>query len=58
MGLKDIKLATSYETTESRSELLDEFYIPVLEQANRYYRIAGFLAQRHFRLQPKELNAL
>ena len=58
MGLKDIKLATSYETTESRSELLDEFYIPVLEQANRYYRIAGFFSSTALSVAAKGIECL
>ena len=44
MGLRDLPIAMSYETTESRTQLLDEFYIPVLDQAKKYYRIAGFFS--------------
>lgn len=44
MGLRDLALETSYETEGSKTHLLDAFYIPVLEQAVRYYRIAGFFS--------------
>lgn len=44
MALRDLKLEVSYESDESKDQLLDKFYIPVLECANRYYRIAGFFS--------------
>ena len=44
MALQDLKLEVSYESDESKDQLLDNFYIPVLECANRYYRIAGFFS--------------
>lgn len=44
MSLKDIELQPSYETTESKDQLLENFYIPVLQEANKYYRIAGFFS--------------
>ncbi|MBP3806043.1 MAG: DEAD/DEAH box helicase family protein [Oribacterium sp.] len=44
MALRDLELEVSYETDESKDQLLDKFYIPVLECANRYYRIAGFFS--------------
>ena len=44
MGLRDLHLEASYETAESKTHLLDAFYIPVLEQAVKYYRIAGFFS--------------
>lgn len=44
MALRDLKLEVSYESDESKDQLLDNFYIPVLECANRYYRIAGFFS--------------
>lgn len=44
MGLRDLHLEASYETAESKTHLLDSFYIPVLEQAVKYYRIAGFFS--------------
>lgn len=44
MALRDLQLELSYESDESKEQLLDNFYIPVLECANRYYRIAGFFS--------------
>ena len=44
MPLKDLHLENSYESDESKEHLIDNFYNPVLECANRYYRIAGFFS--------------
>lgn len=44
MGLRDLNLEESYETEENKTHLLDSFYVPVLEQAEKYYRIAGFFS--------------
>lgn len=44
MSLKDLHLENSYESDESKEHLIDNFYNPVLECANRYYRIAGFFS--------------
>lgn len=58
MGLRSLKLKTSYETTEQQSQLLDEFYIPVLEQANKYYRIAGFFSSSSLSVAAKGIEGL
>lgn len=44
MGLKDISFELAYESGENSEDLLETFYIPVLEQSSRYYRIAGFFS--------------
>lgn len=44
MGLRELELLSSYETEREKTHLLDTFYIPVLEQAQAYYRIAGFFS--------------
>ena len=54
MGLKDLSISTSYETGESKTQLLDEFYNPVLEQATKYYRIAGFFSSSALVVAAKE----
>lgn len=58
MGLKDLQIAMSYETTESRTQLLDEFYIPVLDQAKKYYRIAGFFSSTALSVAAKGIEGL
>lgn len=58
MSLRDLTLATNYETTENQTELLDEFYIPVLEQAVKYYRIAGFFSSSALAVAAKGIEGL
>lgn len=58
MGLKDIAIATSYETGEGETQLLDEFYVPVLEQATSYYRIAGFFSSSALSVAAKGIEGL
>jgi len=58
MALKDLDLSMSYESDESKTQLLDEFYIPVLEQAKRYYRIAGFFSSTALAVASKGIEGL
>lgn len=58
MSLLDLELADSYETTESKSMLLDEFYIPVLKTAKKYYRIAGFFSSSALSVASKGIAGL
>jgi superfamily II DNA or RNA helicase len=58
MGLRDLELKMSYESDASKSHLLDDFYIPVLEQANRYYRIAGFFSSSSLVIAAKGIEGL
>lgn len=58
MGLKDIKIATCYETEESKTQLLEEFYVPALEQATDYYRIAGFFSSSALAVAAKGIEGL
>lgn len=44
MSFKNLQIKRSYETDSNRNQLLDEFYIPVLSQSVKYYRIAGFFS--------------
>ena len=44
MGLRDLPLKSCYETGENPEALLQDFYIPALEQTKKYYRIAGFFS--------------
>lgn len=58
MSLRDLYLATNYETTEHQTELLDTFYIPVLEQSTKYYRIAGFFSSSSLAVAAKGIESL
>lgn len=44
MSFQDLNIKLAYETGEKMEDLLDSFYIPVLEQSEKYYRIAGFFS--------------
>lgn len=58
MSLRDLNIATSYETTESKTYLVDEFYNPVLSQATKYYRIAGFFSSSALAIAAKGIEGL
>ena len=58
MSLKDIELQPSYETTESKDQLLENFYIPVLQETNKYYRIAGFFSSSALVVASKGIEGL
>ena len=58
MGLRALNISTSYETTGHPTQLLDEFYIPVLEQATKYYRIAGFFSSSSLSVAAKGIEGL
>lgn len=58
MSLRDLSLACDYETTENPTELIDNFYIPVLEQAVKYYRIAGFFSSSALAISAKGIEGL
>lgn len=58
MSLKELQLRSSYETEEDRQHLLDNFYIPVLEQAVKYYRIAGFFSSTALAIAAKGIEGL
>ena len=44
MGFRDIDFDLAYESGENSEDLLERFYIPALEQATKYYRIAGYFS--------------
>lgn len=58
MSLKDIELKPSYETSSSKDHLLENFYIPVLQEANKYYRIAGFFSSTALVVAAKGIEGL
>ena len=58
MGFKDLDLNISYETNDCSSQLLDDFYIPTLEQAVKYYRIAGFFSSTSLSIAARGIEGL
>ena len=58
MSLKDINWNLSYETTENEYELLEKFYISALQQAVKYYRIAGFFSSSSLIMASKGIEGL
>ena len=58
MGYRDLDIQLSYETSNNRSKLLDEFYIPLLEQTTRYFRIAGFFSSTSLAVASKGIEGL
>jgi superfamily II DNA or RNA helicase len=58
MSFLDLDLEISYESTEETVELVDEFYIPVLGQSVRYYRIAGFFSSTSLIVASEGIEAL
>ncbi len=44
MGLRDLEIAPSYESTENEWQLVNGFYNAVLSECVKYYRIAGFFS--------------
>lgn len=58
MGYKDIDIKLSYETTTDRNYLLDNFYIPMLEQTKQYFRIAGYFSSSSLSVAAKGIEGL
>lgn len=58
MGLRDLYLESCYETEESKDHLLEKFYIPVLNQTKKYYRIAGFFSSSALLVASEGLEGL
>ena len=44
MSLREIDVKVSYESSENKNELLEKFYIPLLQTSIKYYRVAGFFS--------------
>ena len=56
MSYRDINLLPAYET--GVNDLIEEFYIPVLEKAKRYDRIAGFFSSSSLALSARGIAGL
>lgn len=46
MTLRDLQLRRSYDTGETGTDVLRDFYVPALDAASSYDRLAGFFSSR------------
>lgn len=58
MSLKDIYLQRSYETVNDRTSLINNFYIPTLQQTVYYDRIAGYFSSSALSIAAEGVAAL
>ena len=58
MGFKDIDFELAYESGEDSEDLLESFYVPVLEQSTKYYRIAGYFSSTALAIAAKGIEGL
>ena len=58
MSFKDLTINRSYETSADKDQLLKEFYIPVLSQSTRYFRIAGFFSSSSLSVAMQGVEAM
>ena len=58
MSFQDLHLHVSYESDSNKNRLLDEFYIPVLENSKKYFRIAGFFSSTSLSVAAEGIEGL
>ncbi len=58
MGLRDIQIKSSYETGKDPYKLVNEFYIPALQESIEYCRISGFFNSTSLTIASKGIEAL
>ncbi len=58
MSLQDIEIRSTYETGKDPFKLVNEFYIPVLQESKDYYRISGFFSSSALTIAAKGIEAL
>ena len=58
MDLRSLNIKKTYETEEDNNHLIDEFYIPALENSNLYLRIAGFFSSTSLCIASKGIAGL
>ncbi len=58
MSFHDLYIECSYETSENQNQLVENFYIPILEQSVKYYRIAGFFCSSALTIASKGIEGL
>ena len=56
MSFQDLHLDVSYESDSNKNQLLDNFYIPVLENSKNTSESLVFLVRHRFLLQQRELK--
>jgi len=56
MALTDLKLKKSYDST--RDDILEEFYIPVLCNSVKYYRLTGFFSSTSLAIAARGISGL
>lgn len=57
MSFQDLHLDVSYESDSNKNQLLDNFYIPVLENSKNTSESLAFLVRHRFLLRQRELKA-
>lgn len=58
MGLKELDIKSSYETGSDPYKLVNEFYIPALQESIEYCRISGFFNSTSLTIAAKGIEAL
>ena len=58
MNLRDLCFKKTYETEYDNNHLIDEFYVPALENSNIYLRIAGFFSSTSLCIAAKGIAGL
>ena len=58
MSYKDLDIKKSYETSGNKTQLLDEFYIPFLNETVEYRRIAGYFSSSSLIIASKGIEGL
>lgn len=58
MSYKDLDIKISYESNSEKTSLVDAFYIPMLSQTVKYFRIAGFFSSTSLAIASKGIAGL
>ena len=58
MTFRALQLDSTYESGISDSDVISEFYVPVLENSYRYDRVAGYFSSRVFATAAKGIAGL
>ena len=58
MSLKDLEIQSSYETGSDPYKLVNDFYIPALQESKDYWRISGFFNSNSLIIAAKGIEAL
>lgn len=58
MSFQDLHLDVSYESDSNKNQLLDNFYIPVLENSKKYFRIAVFFSSTSLSVAAEGIEGL